>query len=320
MTPDLLRELVALARFSPSVHNVQPTRWRLAEDGAVMVLDAPDRRLPAGDPTGRDALASHGAAVEGFAIAASQRGLATSVSAAPDAVARLDFEEGAAPDPLAPFLTARRTFRGRFLPGQGEEALEALSREAPELRLVTARDAVAEVAALNDAASLRAFRDRAFRLELLSWMRLSRRHPDWSRDGLNAEAMQMSAIQARGAGLVLRPGPFELLDRLGLAGAMTAEAAVVRSSLALAVLAAPDEEPPFETGRRWHRLWLSITKAGLAAAPMTILGDDREAASAVGRLAQVPPGQRVVTVMRMGVAPPGGLAEPARLPADELIV
>ncbi|HEY8615478.1 hypothetical protein [Phenylobacterium sp.] len=312
MTPVLLRELVAAARFSPNVHNVQPTRWRLEPDGAVSVLDAADRRLPAGDPTGRDALASHGAAVEGFALAASLHGLAVDVDHPPDAVARLTVRPGAEPDPLAAFLTTRRTWRGGFRPTPPPAALAGLM-------LVTDPGRIAHLARLNDAASLRSFRRRDFRAELLAWMRLSRRHPDWSRDGLNAEAMSMSPLAAAGAAVALRPGVFEALDRLGLGPALAGEAAVVRSACALGVLTAARDEPPFAMGRRWHRAWLEITRLGLAAAPMTVLGDDPQAAAEVAQLIGLPPHERVVTVMRMGV-PDGEPAAPARLPVDELIV
>lgn len=59
------RALVAEAALSPSVHNTQPTRWRLTSDGRVQVLEDEDRRLPVGDPEGRDLNVSHGSAVEG---------------------------------------------------------------------------------------------------------------------------------------------------------------------------------------------------------------------------------------------------------------
>jgi hypothetical protein len=35
---------VAEASLSPSVHNTQPTRWRLTPDGQVEVLEDPKRR------------------------------------------------------------------------------------------------------------------------------------------------------------------------------------------------------------------------------------------------------------------------------------
>jgi nitroreductase len=318
VTPALFRELVAEARFSPSVHNVQPTRWRLRPDGVVWVLDAPERRLPVGDPTGRDALASHGAAVEGFAIAASVRGFKVSVAPVEGAVAQLTLSPGARPDPLASFLQRRRTYRGPFRNGAGAAELATLAAACRDLLLVNDADRIAAVARLNDAASLRTFRRRDFRLELLSWMRLSRNHPDWSRDGLNAEAMNMSPAEALGAGIALRPSVFEALDRMGVAGPITGEAAVVRSALSLAVFAAGLDEPPFDTGRRWHRAWLEIERVGLSAAPMTVLGDDPEAAAAVAQCAGVPEGSRVVTVFRLGV-PAGRIPQPARLPVDELI-
>lgn len=48
---------------------------------------------------------------------------------------------------------------------------------------------------------------------------------------LTAEAMALGRIEAIGAGLVLGP-LFPLLDRLGLAGAVTAEAGKARSAAA----------------------------------------------------------------------------------------
>ena len=75
MTPNLFRALVADACLSPNVHNIQPTRWRLVDDATIALIAAPDRHLPVGDPTGRDAAASHGAAFEGMIIAASSHGI-----------------------------------------------------------------------------------------------------------------------------------------------------------------------------------------------------------------------------------------------------
>ncbi|MCA6126361.1 hypothetical protein J6500_31410 [Bradyrhizobium sp. WSM 1704] len=46
LTPELLRELVAEARLAPSVHNVQPTRWRLVADGRLALVDDTAVRAP----------------------------------------------------------------------------------------------------------------------------------------------------------------------------------------------------------------------------------------------------------------------------------
>jgi len=320
MTPETFAAIVADAALSPNVHNIQPTAWRRIDDFIVAAIQAPGRTLPVGDPSGRDVAASHGAAAEGFILAASLRGLAMSLTAPADGeIARLTVTETAAPDPLAPFLTRRRTYRGRFTSDRAETALDALAQAAPDLTVLRDRNDIDHVARLNDRATLRAFRHAGFRAELLAWMRLSPRHPRWSVDGLNAQAMQMSGVEALGAGLVLRPGLFELLDRLGLAGALTGEAAVVNSSAAVALFYRPADEAPFDTGRRWHRVWLEMTRLGLSAAPMTVLADDEAAASALSARFGQPPGARLITAFRIGRVADEALPPPARRAVADLI-
>lgn len=321
MSPETFAAIVADAALSPNVHNIQPTCWRRIDEATVAAMQAPGRTLPVGDPTGRDVAASHGAAVEGFVLAAGLHGLGVTLAAPLDGeVARLLIGAGVTPDPLAPFLTRRRTYRGTFTPDRAKAALDALAQAAPDLTVLRDRADIDHVARLNDQASLDGFRHRGFRAELLAWMRLSPRHPRWAVDGLNARAMQMSGLEAAAAGVVLRPGVFEALDRLGLAGAVTGEAAVVRSSAAVALFHRPADEAPFDTGRRWHRVWLEMTRQGLSAAPMTVLADDEAAARALADRFGMPPGARLVTVFRIGVAPDGALPSPARRAVDDLIV
>lgn len=325
-TPADVEALVAEASLAPSVHNTQPTRWRLEDDGRVLALEDIARRLPVGDPQGRDANVSHGAAIEGFAIAAAERGLTVAVE--PSAgesvaglrpVARLTLAPGGAADPLHPFMGPRRTYRGRFLNADCAPALDALEG-IEDLRLVRARPAVEAVARANDAASLLTFRDPVYRAELLSWMRLSPRHPRWAIDGLNAEAMEMSPIEAAGAGLVLRPGVFEGLDRFSLAAPLVAEAAVVRSAAAIALFHRPEGEAPLETGRRFHRVWLEITRAGLSADPMAVLADDPETRAMLSRAHGLAEGRQMITAFRIGLAPERARGAKPRLAPGALIV
>ena len=316
--PDLFRALVAEASLAPSVHNIQPTRWRLQADGHVEVLGDPERRLPVGDPEGRDVAVSHGSAVEGFVLAASLRGLAVTAGHREGSVAVLRIEAAGDRDPLADVLHLRRTYRGRFEPDRDRRG--AGLRPTDDIVLIVDPDRIARLAELYDEASLRWFRNRAYRSELVSWMRLSRRHPAWSLDGLNAEAMEMSAIQAAGAGFVLRPGVFETLDRVGLAGGLVAEAQVVRSACAIALLHRPLLEAPFDTGRRFHRSWLEFTRAGLSACPMAVLADDPEARASLQREYGVGDDRRLITAFRLGVAPMRILTPKPRLDVDALIV
>src|ERR1700750_2790560 len=74
LTQELLRELVAEARLAPSVHNIQPTRWRVLPDGRLALVDDKAVRAPVADPSGHDVRVSHGAALEGVGLALHRRG------------------------------------------------------------------------------------------------------------------------------------------------------------------------------------------------------------------------------------------------------
>jgi nitroreductase len=326
LSPEDFALLVAEANLAPSVHNTQPTRWRLTPDGEVLAFEDLSRRLAVGDPEGRDAGVSHGAAMEGFALAAASRGLEVELAPpAPEAppglrpVARLSLSTGATPCLLRSHVPVRRTYRGAFAksdPSAGLEGLEA----SGDVRLVRDADGIAQLAQLNDQASLRTFRDKAYRAELLSWMRLSRRDPRWAQDGLNAEAMEMSPVEAAVAGRVLRPGMFEALDRFGLAAGLVAEARVVRSAKAVALFHRPEGEPPLATGRRFYRFWLQCAGAGLSAAPMAVLADDPHAREAIRQTFGLPEGRRLITAFRLGVSPRASKGRKPRLPLETLIV
>jgi hypothetical protein len=316
----LLRALVAEASLAPSVHNIQPTRWRAWEDRVAVVAD-PARRLPVGDPEGRDVAVSHGCAVEGFRLAAAARNLNLAIATGGPEVAVLTRDGAGEPDDLSTFVTTRRTYRGRFeKTGSARDACARIAGFCPDLVVVEDEARIADVATLYDEASLRWFRRADYRAELVSWMRLSRRHPGWARDGLNAEAMEMSGLEAVGAGFVLRPGVFEALDRIGAAGALVAEAPVVRTATAVALFHRSVDEPPFETGRRFYRVWLSFTQAGLSASPMAVLADDPAASAILAAEFGLGPDRRLITVFRLGLAPARRLPAKPRLPLEILIL
>ena len=76
-TRDEQMAILAEVSRAPSVHNVQPARWRFENDGVTLLQDR-SRRLPASDPTGRDVEASLGASFEGMVLALSRLGLGLS--------------------------------------------------------------------------------------------------------------------------------------------------------------------------------------------------------------------------------------------------
>jgi hypothetical protein len=325
MSPELYHEIVAEMALAPSVHNVQPARWRFSGDHVSLFEDT-SRRVPACDPGRRDTGVSLGAAIEGLSLALSARGFALEdadedTMAPPDMrfVCRFRVVEGGQTDPLHPFVDRRYSHRGGFAKPMADDRLAAEGLTATDCAVVSAPDALRTVAGHYDRASLRFFRDAEFRAELVSWMRLDPRHPRWALDGLNAEAMALSRIEAMGAGMVLGERAFPLLDRVGLAGPLTAEAPKVTGAAAVVVLHRPDGEDHLTTGRAFYRAWLRAVAAGFQGAIMAALADDEAARSALTAMAGIPSGHRVVTALRIGRTQ----AQPpirARLPIEDTLV
>ena len=322
MTPDAFAEIVARANLAPSVHNVQPARWRLLPDGVEILCDG-DVALTTSDPLGRDAGLSCGAAVEATVLALSTIGQGVDVhitwAGAPQGrtlgpVARLTFAGDVAPLPLATQLENRATFRGPF-----EEEPAALFGWTPESAiLVTDKTRIHQIAIANDAASLRQIRQAGVRTELRDWMRLSARHPRAGRDGMDRDALRMSGIEAIGAGLVLGP-LWPLVDRLGLTKGLLAEADATRTAPVIAAFNRPDGEDPVTSGRAYLSMWLAATALGFAGWPMAALTDDPESRAEMTRLVALPQGRRLIQMIRFG-KPTSDLPRRARRPISELIV
>lgn len=321
------RAVVAEASRAPSVHNIQPTRWRFLADGSVLFLHAADRALPAGDPTGHDVRVSIGAACEGTAIALSRRGLGLGPlelgqgPAGPGLtlVARARLVEGDAEDPLGLWVSERRAYRGRFAVPTPEIVAGLHALAADDAQVITGPRVLHQLARQYDVASLHFLGRANYEAELYRWMRFRPSHPNWNRDGLNAACMAVSAVEARVAELLLHPRVFARIRRLGVVKALVSEARPIRSSAAVILYCPLRSADPFDVGRRFYRLWLEVTAAGCALCPLSALADHPPTATALQVQFVVDPRRRIANAFRVGVAP----SEPARsprLPIDELIV
>jgi hypothetical protein len=314
--------LVAEANLAPSVHNIQPTRFRFTDDGAIEIHEDTRRRIPVGDPTGADNRKSFGAAAEGLVLALAGRNIAARIEMGNGAIARVTPQPDGAPDPLRTHVKARATWRGGFdrVTTDDVKALEGLAASG-DTTVVTDARRMAEIATLYDDTSLATLRDSAYRAELVSWMRLSRSAPEWSRDGLNAEAMALSPFEAFAAGLVMGPLLFSLLDGVRIARPLIAEGGKVKSATGVVLFHRPSGESDFDTGRRFYRAWLEITALGLCLCPMSVLADSQTAAVQLKRAFAIADDRKLVTAFRVGRRP-SSAREPSRvrLPASELIV
>lgn len=326
--PALQRALVAEAMRAPSVHNVQPARWRFPGDDRVVLFRALDRNLPVADPTGHDVRVSLGAAWEGMAIALSRHGLRP-VESMPIreehargceqvAVASIVRHAGAA-DPLASWVEARSSYRGTFVPAPAGIVARLRQLEADDIRLTPLSANFRELAARYDDASWAFVGQPPYESELYHWLRLRPSHPAWSRDGLNADCLALSKTERQVAGLVLRPPVFAWAKRAGIARPLLSEARQIRSALALVLFAPERALDDMSVGRRFYRLWLELTAIGLSLAPMSAFADHQETARYLCDVFEIPASRRVANVFRVGV-PPRSAARSPRLPLDELLV
>ncbi len=317
--------IVRRAQLAPSVHNIQPARFRLTGD-VILIGGDLGTTLPAGDPDGRDAGLSCGASIEAAVLVLSEMGHAVTVDdlweqnnqttlPGTRCAARLTMGGRASPDPLAAALDKRFTFRGAF----GGASATALTGWTPDdAVLITALTDKDWIATENDRISLATLRQTLIRHELLHWMRLSPRHHRYPFDGMNRDALRLSAPLALGAKLTLGP-LWSLCDGLGLTPAITTEANATVTATAIACFHRPADESPVSSGRAYLRLCLSAAQRGLSGWPMAALADDPVTRTIIAERFHIGPERRLIQVIRFGPAT-APMPPRARRPLTEVIV
>lgn len=330
---EICAAIVSRANRAPSVHNTQCARWAFDEGGVQIYADE-SRLLSVGDPTLQDAGVSCGAALEGTIMALADQNIGvTSVEdhwgldqptsyPGMKLAARLILKRGANADPLSAHIDNRFTWRGVFSPcgGEARNALLKWSEASNDMTLVTEPDAIAKLADVNDTASLKFFKNRPYREELHSYMRLSEKHPLWDVDGLNRKAMQLSKIEGFAAGLILRHPIFEGVNKLGLGKVIVTEAAKTKSATAIAFFTKPTALSPVQIGRDLYRRWLQLTRLGFAVWPMAVVADDPQSAAYCKTTFDIKADHKIINVLRIGKIPRDAIIPSARLSPADLIL
>lgn len=324
--------LVALAARAPSPHNIQPARWRFAQNTLELWEDT-ERWLSVGDASGRDNRISLGMAWEGMAIALSGEGLQLEIETCatheyPASQTRIRLVTlgrllpEVSPDPLLSVLDSRRTFRGRFQPADEQHLLnlELCLAAHKDIAFTLPKSASVQLADWYDLAAAEGLDNPAFAKELYSWMRFSAQSEDWSRDGLSTECMSLSGFEAWAAFIALKPSVVSLLATLSLTRFLVSEADKVKTATSLIAIHARADADAFDIGRAWYRFWLALDAAGFAGVPMSALSDSATYSKKLLDAWPLPPGQRLINVMRLGPLPSEGIARSARLPTTELLL
>src|ERR671934_684087 len=291
MDDDTWKDLLELARWAPSPHNVQPWLLRPLDAREAEVLYLPDRLLPETDTGGVFMTSGLGIFVEHLAIAARGRGLDLAVdydgreldphAEGPQPFARLRLVEGNVDEPLEPdLLVERRTSR---LPYDGKPVPEDVLREIGQIARVYGHRfsfssdpaTVAWVLELNRDTMFYDMEDDVARREVGRWIRYSGRAARRRRDGFSPEALGFPGpllwlfVHARW--LFELPGIRGAIRRLYLR--------TMRGVRTVGWLCGPFSTPSeaFAAGRMLARIWLTLTKRGIYLHPFGSVITNRRA-------------------------------------------
>ncbi len=255
------RALVQYGILAASSHNTQP--WTFAV-GKSSITVCPDfgRRCPVVDPDDAHLFKSLGCAVENIVLAAEAGGYASEVSVDTDKdQIRIDFKKSSSAGPTSLFaaIPNRQCTKTRYdesaLTTEEQRRLEGAvtDKGVRAILLTSARqlDTVAQYASEGNKAQLS---DRAFRKELISWIRFNPRDAIKTRDGLTNRTSGRPAIPGWLAPLVIA---FVLTPK----GQAKTDSELIKSSSAVAVFAAgnDDKQSWIRIGRAYERFALQGT-------------------------------------------------------------
>ena len=326
-------ELIDLARWAPSPHNIQPWRLRPRSETEAELLYAPDRLLPDTDPAGRFSAVGLGVFIETLAVAAHARSLDVDTELVSDRLeptdseprtwARLRLVPYDGPRDLDPqVILDRRTSR---LPYDGrpvaEDVLAEISAVAASFghQLETSSDQtfVDWVLGLNRETLFEDLLEPKARREVGSWLRFSEREAATHRDGFSPSAL---GFPGRLLHAYFRLAPvFELP---GLRHAIRAlYFRTMRGTRTIAWFTGPfdRQEDWLAAGRMLGRAWLVLTARGVYLHPFgSIITNARANAALQARIAASAPGRMTWLIARLGYSavPPRS----HRLETRELLV
>jgi hypothetical protein len=231
---------------------------------------------------------------------------------------RLNIGSGFATDSLWTMISKRKSYRGNFLTNSAQDRnhlSEALTTDTSAV--ISNPLELRQWAKDYDHCSMEGNKHRPLQSELYHWMRFSKSDENYQRDGLNAESLGVSAIEAWAAKFLLRPDVFAVLNKLGMAGSLISEASQISSATGLLVVFKAPGLTPLENGRNFYRLWLQLTEAGFHACPLSALVDCPEGRKKIESYFGDKP---VLNVLRVGKARLEKVYESPRLPLSETLM
>lgn len=313
------RELIRYATLAASSHNTQPWKFRIGQ-GQITILPDFSRRCPVVDPDDSHLFKSLGCAAENLVHAAAAQGFSAEV--------QFDSDEDAIHVLLKSDATALATDLYRAIPKRqcvkaeydgspiGAAELEKLQKAGNGhfvrtimLSSDTQKSAVIDYVTRGN---IRQLSDRAFRRELVAWIRFNIAEAMRKRDGLAGRISGQPALPRWLArliiGLVLTP-----------TGQAETDATNIRSSAGVAIFVSSHDNKPawVEVGRAYERFALQATALNIRTAFINQPIEVRELRSQFESWLGLE-GEHALLMVRFGYGPAAPFS--LRRPIDDVIV
>lgn len=333
MSP-LQSQLLESASLAPSPHNIQP--WLLHFQSDTLELWANrDRTLPAADSKNADLLHALGTCLENCLLTLEHHGqlgryICADTFTFDRPIIQLTWSPSSNPPQTTGLYrhiplrqTSRRPFDVRPLSSEIIGRLQQSVRDPFVLRIETRPDAVRHLREIASHADTELMRDSAMSAEFYRWTRFKKKDARWFLDGLNAECMNWSAVEAWFASHLLRPKALTALHRLHLSRLLFGnvnQQAPQTPAIALLSWKANSSDSlreRIEAGRQLQRLWLTAAADSLCTHPLSSAVDLRESRKKTFEHFGVTEGEQSVALFRIGHAPQ--TPRSYRLMADALL-
>jgi sulfur-carrier protein adenylyltransferase/sulfurtransferase len=281
LSSEFFQKISSAGAKAPSGDNLQP--WSFAIDGDGIVVWHDSRRDQSLFNVRH--LASYialGAVLENIDIAASDEGYQTRIELAPkrqndDAIARITFHTGAARDPLAGYIdrrcTNRRAYAKTSLSAQLLENFDVSIRfPALALHWVQKTQDLRELGAIVSRADRMLFENQLIHDHLFSTLRWNQAEVERTRDGLPIDSLELGIAGSLAFRGLKEWSVVSFLNRFGFSKAAANHSfALMRHCSAAGLVTTPDMSPWtfLQAGQAFQRIWLQVTKEGLALQPMT---------------------------------------------------
>jgi hypothetical protein len=284
ISEDIKKRVLELAVSAPNVHNVQPWKWTFFNDVVELHLDA-TKMLAVADPVGRDVAISLGCAWKTMKISLSHFGLQVSDenifslnNFSNQLIASATIISAAKEHDLFSYIGQRRTYRGKFKQADFSqlESLKLFKESHEQWAFETEIKTIKLLASAYDNSSYFFLKKKEYMEELYHWMRFSKEDKRWNEDGLNADAMSLSSLEAALAKTFLKPNNFQSLVKLGFGKMLISEAPQIISASAVAFFKSKIPNEPFAWGEQLMEDWLRLTQLGFSLCPLSALTDDKE--------------------------------------------